>query len=160
MNAAMEQSGKAHIHRTTCRVIYGDTDAAGVVYNANYLRYFEIGRTELMRDWVCTYREIEQQGILLPVTECYSRFKAPAFYDDLLTIETSIAELKKLTCRFNYRICRDVAGAERRQLLVKGYTIHAAVTMEGKLTRLPEEITSKLALFLPTRATQPDDSTK
>ena len=60
----------SHIHRTTCRVLYGDTDAGGVVYNANYLRYFEIGRTELMREWVCSYREIEQQGIVLPVTEC------------------------------------------------------------------------------------------
>jgi len=90
----MIEAKHKHIHRCTCRVLYGDTDAAGIVYNANYLRYFEIGRTELMREWVCSYREIERMGIVLPVTECYSRFKAPAYYDDLLTIETTVSELK------------------------------------------------------------------
>lgn len=135
-------------HRCTCRVLYGDTDAAGVVYNANYLRYFEIGRTELMRDWVCSYREIERLGIVLPVTECYTRFKAPALYDDLLTIETSVAELRKLTCRFNYRITRQDPQAERPQLLAKGYTIHAAVTRQGKLTPLPMDIALKLEMLL------------
>ncbi len=145
----MEKESKSVIHRTTCRVLYGDTDAGGVVYNANYLRYFEIGRTELMRDWVCTYREIEQQGFVLPVTECFTRFKAPAFYDDLLTIETTLVELKKITCRFNYRICRESPEVARPQLLVKGYTIHAAVTREGKLTRLPEDLIKKMSPFLP-----------
>lgn len=156
----MPADRSSHIHRTACRVLYGDTDAAGVVYNANYLRYFEIGRTELMREWVCSYREIEEQGIVLPVTECYTRFKAPAIYDDLLIIETSIAELKKLTCRFNYRICRENTGADRPQLLVKGYTIHAAVTKEGKLTRLPEEIVMKLERLLPPEPTLSADRIK
>ena len=145
----MEKESKSVIHRTTCRVLYGDTDAGGVVYNANYLRYFEIGRTELMREWVCTYREIEQQGFVLPVTECFTRFKAPAFYDDLLTIETTLVELKKITCRFNYRICRESPEAARPLLLVKGYTIHAAVTREGKLTRLPEDLIKKMSPYLP-----------
>ena len=63
------------------RVIYGDTDAAGVVYNANYLRYFEIGRTEMMRAWALPYSAIEDLGCVLPVTEPYLRFKAPAAYD-------------------------------------------------------------------------------
>lgn len=135
-----------HIHRTTTRVLYGDTDAGGVVYNANYLRYFEIGRTELMRAWVLSYREIEKLGLILPVTESWSRYKAPAFYDDLLTIETAIAEISNLKCRFSYRILR--AAAEllaRPKLLVKGYTVHAAVTRDGKLARLPEEILQKMA---------------
>jgi acyl-CoA thioester hydrolase len=149
-----------HTHRTTCRVLYGDTDAGGVVYNANYLRYFEIGRTELMREWVCSYREIEQQGIVLPVTECYARYKAPAFYDDILTIETSLAELKSLTCRFNYRICRKNLETERPQLLARGFTVHAAVTREGKLTRLPEEIIRKLEMFLPAQPVLSDDKAK
>lgn len=131
-------------YKTTCRVLYGDTDAGGVVYNANYLRYFEKGRTELMREWVCSYREIEALGLLLPVTECFARYKAPAFYDDLLVIETSIAELRKFTCRFNYRLYRQDDNRPRPTLIVKGYTIHAAITREGKLTRLPEEITAKL----------------
>ena len=132
------------VYRLTHRVIYGDTDAGGVVYNANFLRYFEKGRTEMMRDWVCSYKEIEALGLVLPVTECFTRYKSPAFYDDLLDIETSIAELRKFSCRFNYRITRKDAHRSKPTLIVKGYTIHAAVTREGKLTRLPEDIMDKL----------------
>jgi acyl-CoA thioester hydrolase len=132
------------IHRVTCRVLYGDTDAGGVVYNANYLRYFEIGRTEFMREWVCSYRDIEKLGLILPVTECYTRFKAPAFYDDLLTIETSLTELKNVSCRFCYKITREEEGLLRPKLLVKGYTVHASVNRNGRLTSLPEDITEKL----------------
>lgn len=136
-----------HIFETTVRVLYGDTDAGGVVYNANYLRYFEIGRTELMREWICSYSDIEKLGFVLPVIECWSRFKAPAVYDDLLIIETTIAEISKLKCKFSYRILRKVEGVERPKLLVKGYTVHAAVTREGKLTRLPAEIIQKISKF-------------
>lgn len=135
------------IYRTSVRVLYGDTDAGGVVYNANYLRYFEIGRTELMREWVCSYSDIEKLGFILPVTECWSRFKAPAFYDDLLTIETEIAELSRLKCKFSYRVVRAEPGIPRPKLLVKGYTVHAAVTREGKLTRLPDEIIQKISQY-------------
>lgn len=131
-------------YKLTHRVIYGDTDAGGVVYNANFLRYFEKGRTELMREWVCSYREIEALGLILPVTECFARYKSPAYYDDLLDIETSIAELRKFSCRFNYRITRKDDQRSKPTLIVKGYTIHAAVTREGKLTQLPENIMSKL----------------
>jgi acyl-CoA thioester hydrolase len=136
-----------HIFKTTVRVLYGDTDAGGVVYNANFLRYFEIGRTELMREWICSYSDIEKLGFVLPVTECWSRYKAPAFYDDVLIIETAITELSTVKCKFSYRICRKKEGIERPKLLVKGYTVHAAVTREGKLTRLPGEIVGKIAQF-------------
>lgn len=136
------------IFSTQCRVLYGDTDAAGVVYNANYLRYFEIGRTEMMREWVCTYRDIEKLGFVLPVAECFSRFKAPAHYDDLLTIETSLSKLSRVSCRFNYRIVRHDPGVEKPKLLVKGYTLHASVNREGKLSELPEEIMTKLQTLL------------
>ena len=136
------------IHRSQHRVLYGDTDAAAVVYNANYLRYFELGRTEFMRDRVYTYREIEQMGIVLPVTECHIRFKAPARYDDLLIIETTLTDLKKVTCTFSYRILRKEDGANPR-LLAKGFTTHASVNREGKLTPLPTEIAKKLQPFLP-----------
>ncbi len=132
------------VFTTTCRVLYGDTDAGGVVYNANYLRYFEMGRTEYMREWVCSYSDIEKLGIVLPVTECYTRFKAPAHYDDLIIIETSLAELRKISCRFTYRITRKEPGKERPKLLVKGYTVHASINREGKLTPLPADITAKL----------------
>ena len=129
---------------THYRVLYGDTDAGGVVYNANYLRLFEVGRTELMRTHVCSYKEIEALGLILPVTESYLRYKAPAFYDDFLTIETSISELNKFTCRFNYRVTRKDPDRSRPTLVVKGYTVHAAITRDGTLTRLPEDIQAKL----------------
>jgi acyl-CoA thioester hydrolase len=136
------------IHRTQCRVLYGDTDAAGVVYYGNYMRYFEQGRTEYMRDFVqTTYREVEEQGLVLPVIECYARYKAPAAYDDLLVIETSINELKNVSCRFSYRIYRQEDDSSLT-LLAKGYTINASVDRSGKLTRLPAELADKLKTIL------------
>lgn len=133
------------IHRTTTRVIYGDTDAGKVVYNANYLRYFEIGRTELMRDWLCSYAEIEKMGFILPLTESHIRYKSPAFYDDLLIIETSFVEVTKVKCKITCRILREDNGKER--LLAKGYTIHVAVDKNGKLTKLPDDIINKFQEF-------------
>ena len=135
------------VHKTNIRVLYGDTDAAGVVYYANYLRYFEKGRTEYMRDLVLSYREIEDLGLLLPVIECYSRYKAPAAYDDLLTIETSLAELKNVSCRFNYRIYKNYSD-NSPMLLAKGHTVNASVNRDGKLTRLPAYVLEKLEKIL------------
>ena len=143
MNLSMPEP----VHKTTCRVLYGDTDAAGVVYYANYLRYFERGRTEYMRDLVLTYREIEDLGLLLPVIECYSRYKAPKSYDDLLTIKKSLSKLKNVSCRFNYRIYKN--GSDNSlTLLAKGHTVHAAVNREGRLTRLPAHVLEKLKKIL------------
>ncbi len=86
---------------------------------------------------------------ILPVAECWVRYKAPAFYDDMLSIETTIAELTRFTCTFNYRVTRQDVGRSRPTLLAKGYTVHAAVTREGKLTRLPAEIMERLRTFAP-----------
>jgi acyl-CoA thioester hydrolase len=127
------------IHRYTCRVLYGDTDSGGVVYYANYLRYFEAGRTEYMRELVASYRELEEQGFILPVVECHARYKASARYDDLLVVETSLAEVKPLSCRFAYRISR-----EDGKTLILGYTTHAAVDRAGKLTKLPAGLLARL----------------
>lgn len=129
------------------RVIYGDTDAAGVVYNANYLRYFEIGRTEMMRAWAIPYSVIEEMGCILPVTESYLRFKAPAAYDDLLTISTSLVEVGKVSCRFHYTISRDQEDG-RSVLLVKGFTCHACVNRQGKLTPFPATVMEKITALL------------
>lgn len=131
------------VHRHHCRVLYGDTDAGGVVYYGNFMRYFEAGRTEYMRDLACTYREIEDLGLVLPVIECYARYKAPAIYDDLLLVETSLVQVKKISCRFNYRIFRE-NGPESRKLLVKGFTAHAVVDRSGRLARIPAGILEKL----------------
>ena len=136
------------IFRLQCRVIYGDTDAAGVVYNANYLRYFEMGRTEMMRQWALPYREMEERGLILPVTESYLRYKASARYDDLLTVATSLVEIKKVSCRFNYRISKS-DDTDKEQLLVKGFTIHACINKQGKLTPFPEDIVAKMKKIRP-----------
>lgn len=127
------------VFRLQCRVIYADTDAAGVVYNATYLRYLEMGRTEMMRARGLPYSTIEKRGLIMPVTESYLRYKAPARYDELITIATSLAEVKKVSCRFNYRI---VLAREdnTEQLLAKGFTVHACVDRQGKLTPFPEDI--------------------
>ena len=140
---------KQESHRTTYRVIYGDTDAAAVVYNANYLRFFEIGRTELMREKVCTYKQIQDMGILLPVTECFVRYKAFACYDDLLQIETKLVELKKVSCKFSYKILRKNEETGKEQLIAKGYTVHASISREGKLSPLPTALVPLLQDLIP-----------
>ena len=136
------------IHHSQVRVLYGDTDAAAVVYNANYLRYFEQGRTEFMRELVCSYREIEELGLILPVSECHIRFKAPARYDDLLTIETRLDQLKKFSLTFHYRILHKEEGREQPRLIARGSTTHAAVDRRGKLSKLPPEILERLSALL------------
>jgi acyl-CoA thioester hydrolase len=131
------------IQRTECRVIYGDTDSGGVVYYANYLRFFEAGRTEILRAHGASYRELEEQGYILPVVECHTRYKASARYDDLLIVETSVHDVKKMSGRFDYRVTR----ASDQRLLVQGYTIHACVDRQGKLTRFPGYFLEKLKLL-------------
>jgi acyl-CoA thioester hydrolase len=134
-----------YVQKTLVRVLYGDTDSGGVVYNANYLRYFEAGRGELMREMVCSYKDIEQLGFILPVTECWARYKSPAFYDDQLIVETTVTEVNRYTCKFSYKVCREEPGLTKPRLLVKGFTVHAAITRDGKLTRLPDDIIAKIA---------------
>ncbi len=132
------------IHRCQCRVLYGDTDAGGVVYYGNYMRYFETGRTEFLRALGTSYRELEERGFILPVVECYARYKASAQYDDLLIIESSLLEVKNVSCRFNHRIVR----AEDNKLLVFGHTVNAVVDRQGRLSRFPEDFLSLLEGFL------------
>lgn len=135
---SLEMHGPVHQHR--CRVIYGDTDAGGVVYYANYLRYCEAARTEFMRERALSYKEIEEQGFILPVVECQLRYKASARYDDLLRIETCLLEVKPRTCRFNYRIFRESDG----KMLAQGYTVHAIVDLKGRLARFPDKLLAAL----------------
>jgi len=123
----------------TVRVIYGDTDKANVVYYANYLRYFEMGRTELLREKGLTYKLLEDDaGVILAVAEANLRYRASAHYDDLLTIETTLAEHDKVSLVFKTRILRET------QLLVEGTCKLAAVSPQGKLARLPEALLSIL----------------
>lgn len=133
------------VHRCSCRVLYGDTDAGGVVYYANYLRYFEQGRTELMRERVMPYSSLEADGIIMPVVECQVRYKASAKYDDLLVIETTVGTVKPVSCRFDYRIIREADN----KILVLGHTVNAAVDQNGKLVRFPKDLLDGLQRCLP-----------
>lgn len=131
------------IHITQYRVIYGDTDQAGVVYYGNYLRLFEIGRTEFLRKMAnTTYKEIEGEGIVMPVVEAYVRYKSPAHYDDLLNIETAISDLDNFSVTFFYRIVR--SGEDK--VIVQGSTKLCAIDKaNGGLTRLPEGLQQALS---------------
>ena len=120
-------------HRTTYRVIYGDTDNMGVAYHANYLRWFEIGRAELFRFLGLTYRAIEAQGYFLPVSEAYCKFVAPARYDDLIVIQAALNTPLRGSMQFDYTIF-DESG---EKILVRGYTRHAFVDTNGRVVRPP-----------------------
>jgi len=124
-------------HELKARVIYADTDKAGVVYYANYLRYFEMGRTELLRDLGVSYNELEEQDkVVMPVVELNCRYHSSARYDDLLTIETLIEKHDKVSVTFTNRIFRQ--GEDKP--LVEGSCKLVAVNKQGKLTRLPKKL--------------------
>lgn len=127
---------------TTCRVIYGDTDKMGVAYNANYLRWFEMGRTEMFRRLGLTYREIEERGIVLPVAEAWLKFLSPARYDDLLNITVVLDTTVKAGMKFDYEIFRNEDG----ELLAKGYTRHACLSSDGRVVRPPKFLRDLIAL--------------
>jgi len=122
------------------RVIYGDTDQMGVVYYANYLRFFEAARNEFIRGKGLRYRDIEaEHGLLLPVVEVAVQYKQPARYDDLVTVEISLTEVRRASARFGYRILRGEA------LLVTGHTVHACVGLDGRVQRMPEDLLARLS---------------
>ncbi|MFO0581044.1 MAG: thioesterase family protein [Anaeromyxobacter sp.] len=124
----------------TIRVIYGDSDQMGVVYYANYLRYFEAGRNEFIRAKGLRYRDFEERyGLVLPVAEASVKYLVPARYDDLLTVEVSLAEARRASARFTYRVVRDDGT-----LLATGHTVHACVDRDGKVKRLPAELVEAL----------------
>ncbi len=125
--------------KTDIRVIYGDTDQMGVVYYANYLRYFEAGRNEFIRAKGLRYREFEARfELMLPVVEAHVSYRAPARYDDLLAVETSLAEMKRASARFDYRIVRD------GDVVATGHTLHACIDAGGRVKRMPRELVEKL----------------
>jgi acyl-CoA thioester hydrolase len=125
--------------RTELRVIYGDTDQMGVVYYANYLRYFEAGRNELIRSRGLRYRDFEERFALrLPVAEAGVTYRQPARYDDLVVVETSLTELRRASARFGYRLTRE------GHVLATGFTRHACVDLTGSLRRLPQELIDRL----------------
>jgi acyl-CoA thioester hydrolase len=128
--------------RMKYRVIKSDTDAGSVIYNGNYLRFMEMGRTEMMRSVALSVSDMQSQGILLPVTESFLRYTAYGRCDDLITIATSLAELTQHTLTFYCRVScpRD----EKELLLVKGFTKLACADLHGNLMPYPEEFLSQI----------------
>lgn len=119
-------------YETEVRVIFGDTDAMGVVYHANYIKWFEVGRNELMREMGYPYMNLEGQGIWLPIVSVSCEYKAPARYDDVLLITTTIESLKSASIEISYEIFRKTDG----KLLVKGKTKQGITDINMKPIRL------------------------
>ncbi len=130
------------MHRFAFRVRYGDTDQMGWAYYANYLRWFEVGRAEMMRALGRSYREVEEgMGVLLPVLQARCRYFQGARYDDLVVVETGVARLQRASVTFAYRIVREHDGA----LLATGITEHCCVDRSGRAVRPPAELARLLA---------------
>ena len=116
------------MHRFPLRVRYGDTDRMGFAYYANYLRWFEIGRAEMLRALGVSYRSVEEDGTSLPVMEAHCRYLKPARYDDLIIIETGVLKLRRAAVRFAYRVVREADD----ELLAFGHTEHCFLGRDGK----------------------------
>ncbi|WP_281885770.1 thioesterase family protein [Paenibacillus sp. YYML68] len=115
------------------RARYEETDQMGVVYHANYLTWFEIGRTEMIRSLGMPYRMLEAKGLLLPVIEAEQQFKQPAKYDDWITVHTRIASYNHLRLQFEFKLTRD------DDLLVTGSTKHVWLNRDWRPVRIDRE---------------------
>jgi acyl-CoA thioester hydrolase len=123
-------SGQARV-----RVRYAETDQMGVVYHANYLVWFEVGRVELMRQSGLNYTRMEtEEGCGIAVVDVRIRYKAPARYDDLLLIQTHVAKVRGSVVHFRYTIVRESDGT----MLCEGETVHIVVGRDMKRRTMPQ----------------------
>lgn len=131
------------MHKIEHRVIYGDTDAGQVVYYANYFRWFESGRREIMRHLKINYHDLDKMGIITPVVESHCNYFHPARYDDIVVIETGISDIKEKSIKFDYRIFRK----KDRKLLASGYTINVFVDKKKmKSMKIPNNLRRKVKI--------------
>jgi acyl-CoA thioester hydrolase len=121
---------------STLRVRYAETDKMGVVYYANYLVWFEVARTDLLRALGWTYREMEHAGVSLPVIESHCEYHRPAKYDDEIEIKTDGRMLSAVRVEFRYEVFR----RENQELSASGKTFHAGVNCAVRPCRLPSRI--------------------
>ena len=128
-------------HETLLRVRYAETDKMGIVYYANYLIWFEIGRTEFCRARGFSYRDMEESDdAFLVVAESYCRYKAPAYYDDELLVRTHITELRRRSLRFGYEIVRVTDD----QIISEGETGHVVTDANGRVRSFPQGYAERL----------------
>ena len=124
------------------RVYYSDTDHGGVVYYANYLKWFEIGRTEILRQNGFDYEDFENRGLIAPVVEVHCNYKSPASYNDVIIIKTSVESIGNTSIKFYYEVIRKKDGT----LLAEGHTVNVSV---GKKTmkpiRIPDDLRKALS---------------
>ena len=123
------------------RVRYAETDQMGVAWHGNVFAWFEVGRTDLLRELGTTYRQLEAEDVRLPVVEAHARYHRPVRYDDLVEVRTRLARHSGVRLAFEYEIHR--TGAEGA--LVSGETSHVAVGVGGRPRRLPEGLRRLLA---------------
>lgn len=120
------------------RVIFGDTDQMGVVYYANYLRFFEGARAAYWRAQGRSYKDLEAAQVALPVVEAHCRYRTPAYYEDLLAIEVEVTELRAASLRFGYLVRR---GGDA---IAEGFTRHAVIGPAGRPRALPADLRALL----------------
>ena len=121
---------------STLRVRYAETDKMGIVYYANYLVWFEVGRGDLLRSLGWTYREMELAGVSLPVIEAHCAYQRPARYDDEIEVRTRGRMLSPVRMEFEYEVIKVHDGS----VAATGKTIHAALDANGRPCRLPERV--------------------
>ncbi|HEU4635443.1 MAG TPA: thioesterase family protein [Edaphobacter sp.] len=140
-----EAEKKPVVSQSRVRVRYAETDQMGVVYHANYLVWFEIGRVDFIRSLGMDYRTMEQEdGLAIAVVDVSARYKLPARYDDELRIETRLNAARGAVIKFGYQVKRDADDA----LLCEGETVHVVVDGEMKKRTLPEKYANRFAKVL------------
>jgi acyl-CoA thioester hydrolase len=149
----MEELLQRGYGETRVRVRYAETDQMGVVYHANYLMWFEVGRVELMRALGVPYRDMEKEGALIPVVEVTARYLAPARYDDELIVRTLLVNVRSSVIRFRYRILR--SGED--QVLCEGESVHIVVGRDMKKRAIPAKYDEGLQALLAATRKLTDD---
>ena len=131
------------------RVRYAETDQMGVVYYANYLVWFELGRVDVLRSLGLAYSLLESDhGCLLPVIEARCRYRSPARYDDEILIETRPAMLRGTVLKFAYRLLRKGHGGEKNELLAEGETTHVVCDDQLQRKHLPEKVAAAIKAMM------------
>ena len=125
--------------RHQVRVIFGDTDQMGVVYYANYLRWFESARAAYLREHGLSGRDLVELGVSFPVAEAHCKYRRPSHYEDLLDVDITLPEMGRAQVRFEYRVLRG------EELLADGWTVHACIGAGGRIVRIPERLRVALA---------------
>ena len=131
------------VHETKIRVCYGDTDKMGVVYYGTYPRFYEVGRTEFLRHFGVTYREIEEAGIVWPVRNLQITYLKPAFYDDLLTVRTCVEDLPAV----RFRIKTEIYNGAGELINHGEVTLISTNPHTGKAVKAPQWLIDKFSFM-------------